>query len=132
PCSRLSLPLASVAPGGQADRRTRSSYACPGCTRGGTPTSSNPPSVVLHGVLDRRVEAGVRVGHLPYEPPHQKVEVSVLLFDSRSKFGHVEAILPVLRPAGQAEPGRNASFHPNHDLVPANPLVHGSAASFFP
>src|SRR5690606_2365812 len=79
PCSSLSLPLASAAPGGQADRRTRSSYACPGCTRGGTPTSRSPPRVVLHGGLDSGVEAGVRVGDLPYEPPRQKVEVSVLL-----------------------------------------------------
>src|SRR5690606_8260664 len=92
----------------------------------------SPPRVVLHGGLDSGVEAGVRVGDLPYEPPRQKVEVSVLLFDSRSKFGHVEAILPVLRPAVQTKPGRRAAGDPDHDLIPTDHLVVRGTASLLP
>src|SRR5690606_3947818 len=76
PYFRPSPPPASVAPGGQADRRTRSSYACPGCTRGGTPTSRSPPRVVLHRRLHRGEEGGVRVGDLPHEAVREEIQVA--------------------------------------------------------
>src|SRR5690606_26246300 len=132
PCSRPSPPLASAVRDARADRRTPKPSPSRRCSQGGRRSCRTPPRIVLHGGLDGGMEAGVRVGHLPYEPPRQKVEVSVLLFDSRSKFGHVEAILPVLRPAAQTKPGGKASGSPNHDLSPARHLVGNSAASLFP
>src|SRR5690606_31450080 len=132
PCSSLSLPLASAAPGGQADRRTRSSYAFPGCTRADNPTSSSPPRVVLHGGLDSGVEAGVRVGDLPHEAVREEIQVAPCPLVAGPHIRYVEAILSVLRPATKAKPGGRAAGDPDHDLIPTDHLVVRGTASLLP
>src|SRR5690606_34654960 len=100
----------------RADRRTPKPSPSRRCSQGGRCSCHTPPRIVLHGGLDGGIEAGVRVGDLPYEAARQQVEVAILLFDPRPDLSHIEPILPVLRPAVQTKPGGKASGSPNHDL----------------
>src|SRR5690606_40231108 len=102
-------------PGAPRALRTPTSLPSRRCSRADNPTSSSPPRVVLHRCLHRGEEGGVRVGHFPHEAPRHEIEVAPCPLVAGPHIRHVEAILPVLRPATEAKPGHRAGIT-NDDL----------------